>query len=389
MKLSDYLGEGKVQLSEAKNFIQHWFDPNDRICVVARRSEKSGALDTLSQSMIASEFCQLTDDDFEALIFDGNNKWNLYFGVAPIKEDVSLFRRGTEDNVSHVPGVWADIDVKPEGFTSQKEILKFLQGLKLTPSIICGSGSGGVHAYWKLPWGEKGNKELVERWWSYLDEAAGEGRSIDKLIDTTRILRIPGSVYFPKEKSGGKVGSVVLIYLSTTTYSVSELRTASEEAYQTKMTKRKSVINNDAQNRLDMDSLAKGLMANAKGNRWGIYRAISELETYVNTQMTWEEILEPHGWTFMRTLRDESKEWARPGRRERSAVVDFEDSPVMSLLSSSEETGLSDLKDAHIALTKFRVCLRLMFGDDNKLMVSTLVDRIQNDEAFQESLHLP
>jgi hypothetical protein len=64
--------------------------------------------------------------------------------------------------------------------------------------------------------------------------------------------------------------------------------------------------------------------------------------------------------------------------------VDYEDSPVMSLLSMSEETGLADLKDAGINLTKYRVMLRLQYQDDEKKMVEHLVDRVLNPERPYE-----
>lgn len=345
--------------------------------MVGRRSEKTGNLDTVSQSMKASEFCAMDDETLESLIFDGDgSKWNLYLGVAPIKEHVTLKQRGTEENVTHVTGMWADLDIKPESFQSREEIIEFLfHEIQYRPTIVVASGSGGIHAYWKLAKGEKGNKELVERWWSYLDEAAGD-RKIDKLVDLTRILRIPGTVYFPKPDSSAKIGSVEIMYLTEVRYVIEEIKEITESAFKKKHEKRIRLINEDANRRMSMDSFAASLL----GNKWRMWRAISEIEDYVNKQMSWAEILEPHSWKWQRTLRDGSNEWARPGRDERSAVVDYEDSPVMSLLSSSEETGLSDLKDAGIALTKYRVLLRLQYEDDEKKMVEDLVDRVLKED---------
>jgi len=379
LKFSDLTGKVKISAYHATTFVSTWFDPDDKICVVGRKSEKTGNLDTVSQSMLAKEFCEFDDDTLESLIFDEDgNKWNLYLGVCPIKEDVSLTKRGTEANVDHVTGVWADIDIKPKGFESQDEIIQFLFSLALRPTIVVGSGSGGIHAYWKLAPGEKGNKELVERWWSYLDETAGE-RSIDKLVDLTRILRIPGSVYFPKANSGSKVGAVEILFKVEDTYTIEQITSVSEKDYQTKVERRKALINKDANRRMDMDTFARDMLGGLGGNKWKMWRAISELEGYVNERMTWYEILSPYGWTHQRTLSDGSNEWARPGRNERSAVVDYEDSPVMSLLSSAEETGLADLKDAHIPITKYRALLRLKFDDNEKDMVAYLIGRLEGD----------
>lgn len=379
MKLSDLTGEVKISARHATTFVSTWFAPEDKICVVGRRSEKTGNLDTVSQSMTAAEFCQMDDEMLESLIFDEDgNKWNLYLGVAPIKEHVTLKLRGSEDNVDYVTGVWADLDIKPESFSSRDEIIQFLFGLPLQPTIVVASGSGGIHAYWKLNKDERGNKELAERWWSFLDEESGE-RKIDKLVDLTRILRIPGTVYFPKKDSGSKVGSVEILYLLDQTYSIQEITDVSEDAFRLKHEKRKRLISEDANRRMGMDEFARTMLAGLSGNRWKMWRAISELENYVNDHVEWAEILEPHGWKWQRTLRDGSNEWARPGRDERSAVVDFEDSPVMSLLSSSEDTGLSDLKDAHIPITKYRAMLRLQFRDEEKDMVQFLIGRMEQD----------
>jgi hypothetical protein len=380
LKLSDLTGQVKISARHACTFVSTWFDPEDNICVVGRRSEKTGNLDTVSQSMTAAEFCAMDDAMLESLIFDEDgSKWNLYLGVAPIKEHVTLKQRGKEENITHVTGMWADLDIKAESFQSRDEIIEFLfHEIQYRPTIVVASGSGGIHAYWKLAAGEKGDKELVERWWAYLDEKAGE-RKIDKLVDLTRILRLPGTVYFPKADSSAKIGSVEILYLTDTRYTIEEVKSLSEEAFRTKHEKRKKLISQDANRRMDMDTFARTMLAGMGGNKWKMWRAISELENYVNDHIPWAEILEPHGWKWQRTLRDGSNEWARPGRDERSAVVDYEDSPVMSLLSMSEETGLADLKDAHIPITKYRAMLRLWFEDKEEEMVKYLIGRLEQD----------
>lgn len=380
MKLSDLTGEVKISSHHAQTFVNLWFTPEDKICVVGRKSEKTGNLDTVSQSMMAKEFLELDDESLESLIFDEDgNKWNLYFGVCPIKEDVSLRKRGTEENISHVPGVWADIDVKPNGFTSQQEILEFLFSLTLHPTAVIGSGSGGIHAYWKLSEGQTGDRDLTEMWWSYLDETAGD-KAIDKLVDLTRILRIPGTVYFPKEGSGSKVGAVEILYLTGYTYSTREIIETSMESFKAKKDRRVTLINKEANRRMEMDGLARTLLADMGGNQWRMWRAISEIEDFVNDNISWNEILEPYGWTDLRRVnsRDGSRQFARPGRKEKSAVVDFEGSPVMSLLSTSEETGLSDLLDARIPITKYRALLRLKYNDQEETMVMDLAGSILN-----------
>lgn len=386
MKLSDYAGEVRISSNDAKNFVQSWFKADDKICISGLRSERTGSMDAVSQSMTAREFVSTTDDQSlqDTVLGEDGSKWNIYIQVCPIKEDVTLKQRGTKSNVDYVPGVWADLDVKEGGFSSQKEILDWLNGLELLPTIVCSSGSSGVHAYWKLRWDEKGNEALVDSWWSYLDEMAGE-RKIDKLIDITRILRLPGTIRFPKkEETSGKLGAVSIIAIDPERrYSVTQVQEVSAEAMARKAAERKRTIQKIAERRAQVDEMARALIDTS--SRWGYLQAIAHVEDYVNENWQWANILEPHGWKYRRTLSDGSKEWARPGQSDRSAVVDFEGSPVMSLLSMSESTGLADLKDAGVPLTKYTVALRLMFNDDEAAMTQYVVDE-QNGLATEEAL---
>jgi len=387
MKLSDYAGEVRISSNDAKNFVQSWFKADDKICISGLRSERSGSMDAVSQSMTAREFVSTTDDkSLEDTVFgEDGSMWNIYISVCPIKEDVTLKQRGTKSNVDYVPGVWADLDVKEGGFSSQKEILKWLNELELLPTVVCSSGSSGVHAYWKLRWDEKGNEALVDSWWSYLDEMAGE-RKIDKLVDITRILRLPGTIRFPKkEETSGKLGSVSIISIyPERRYSVSQIQEVSAEAMARKAAERKRTIAKIAERRAKVDEMARGLID--VNSHWGYLQAIAHVEDYVNENWQWAHILEPHGWKYRRTLSDGSKEWARPGQSDRSAVVDYEGSPVMSLLSMSESTGLADLKDAGVPLTKYTVALRLMFNDDEEAMTQYVIDE-QKALATEEALH--
>jgi len=394
VQLSDVHGDIKIDASQAVSFLKAWFNPDDVISLVGRASEKKGKLDTLSQFVPVKDLYSLTNEDLDSLVFSDGEKWNLYFGAAPVKEAVSLFRRGTEDNIARLVGVWADIDVKEGGFNSQDEILLFLQTLALQPTIVVASGSGGIHAYWKLD--EKSSaagktretyKELTLRWWAYIDDAAGESRKIDRLYDLTRIFRLPGSAYFPREGSGGKAGSVRLLSVNSNVYSAEQILSISQAAHVKKEEERKRVAMEDKQLRertigeaMRQVKLGHGYKFEEYQN-WSDVMAYAEIEDYVNTSYTWD-FLRDYGWTFLRTLRDGSDEWARPGRNERSAVVNYREddrgpaSPVMSLLSMSDETGLLDLFDANVPLTKFRVMLRYKYQDNGLAMVDDMRDEV-------------
>lgn len=392
MRLADKRGEINISADLAKQYVQAWFKPTDLITIVGRRSVPTGNFDTITQTIVAKEFLEHLDNDaLQNIVFDSDgSSWNIYAGICPVKEELSIYRRGTKDNIAYVPGLWADIDIKPDSFATEADIIEWLHSLELRPTMICGSGSGGVHAYWRAHWSEQFDENLVERWWSYLDEMAGEGRSIDKLIDSTRMLRLPGTVHFPKLTSSSsdasrKLGMVKIIELTGQTYGTQQVMDISEGAYLRRGERRKKLVGEDAQRRIDGDALAKSLLADKVTGRWKLLRAIAYIEDIVNDTYSWDQILEPLGWTFMKQLRDGSNEWARPGRNERSAVVDFEGSPVMSLLSTSLETGLADLKDAGIHLSKYRVLLRLHYNDDTDALIRAVVGG-QKQNTTEEDL---
>lgn len=381
MRLDEFAGEVTISSEQAVTFIKNWFRPDDKIAISGLRSERSGGLDSVAQSMTAQEFIDTTDDDaLRGLVFDDDGgKWNIYVSVSPVKEDVTLKQRGTKLNMAYLPGVWADIDVQDGGFESQEILMDWLDTLELKPTMICSSGSSGVHAYWKFSWNErvpapvlKNDENLAESWWSYLNEAAGEGRAIDKLVDCTRILRLPGTLRFPKsdDRKSSKIGRAELLEVHPErVYTSDRVREVSAAAAEKYANRRAETIKRDAQQRMDVDEIAAGLInADGKG-KWGFLQAAAFVEDYVNDNWSWNAILEPHGWKFRRELYDGSHEWARPGQNDRSAVTNFENSPVMSLLSWSESTNLADLRDAGIPLTKYRVALRLMFDDDRAAML--------------------
>lgn len=378
MKLDDYAGEVSVSADDAIAFVKAWFHPEDKIAISGLKSERTTGMDALAQSITAREFIETTTDEaLESLVFDDDGgKWNIYVSVSPVKDDVSLKKRGTKSNVKYVPGVWADIDVQDGGFESQESILSWLDTLELAPTMVCSSGSSGVHAYWRLKWDEVGTEQLVDSWWSYLDDMAGD-RSIDKLIDITRILRLPGTLRFPKkdERKNNKIGRVsILRNNADNRYTVEQISSVSAESMAKKASVRKKTIQQDAERRTNVDEIARGLLEGAPG-KWALLQAVSTLEDYVNDNWDWARILEPYGWKFRRVLSDGSKEWARPGQNDRSAVLDYNGSPIMSLLSMSRETGLHDLKDAGIPLSKYRVALRLMFDDNEEAMVHYVLDQ--------------
>lgn len=381
MKFSDYAGDTSIDTSHLKTFVDAWYNPDDIVVIVAI-SVNSPRRKVLSQTIPAHELAVSTPDEIEDLCSSGEDKFNTYMSIFPVKDEnnVSLKSRGSKEDVKEVYGVFTDFDVKEGAFESKAEIITFVNSLPHRPTIIVDNGeTGGVHVYWRLNRGETDNEELLFMWWCYISSMTD--KKIDRLIDSTRISRLPSGIYWGKE--GQKSDTVKVITANGPTYSSADLRSISNDAFEGRKKKIETIIRKDQISKRDVGELAAQIYSehNGTGFTWSAKLALSKLEEMVNTELTWNEILEPHGWEHRRTLRDDTNEWARPGQSARSAVTDYRHddgslSPVMSLLSQSEDTGLQDLLDAQIPLTKYRVHLRLKYNDNERQMLIDMKERL-------------
>lgn len=375
MKLNDYAGSYTVSADDVTTYIKTWFHPKDLISITVIGTADGAERRPRNYQGMAQDYVEMFDgrpEEVEDMIFGTGAKNNVYINLAAYNKELPPTKRGTEDDVEYIPGMYADLDMKDGCFSSLGEIYTFLTGLEVQPTMVVASGSGGVHAYWKFSERVANDdaKDLMVRWWSYLQEAAGD-RKIDKLIDITRMLRLPGTVYFPKAGSEALIGSVRLLQTTEQSVSVERILSLTAGAWERKQIARQQTRARESETRRAGERIAVDLMTEGNPN-WNTYMALSQMEDYVNDHITWDEILLPHGWTMLGERRDD-RQWARPGRNERSATTDFLGSPVMSLFSESEETGLADLREAMVTLTKFRVMLRLHYQDNVEAM---LRDRI-------------
>lgn len=375
-----------VNPAQAVEFLTTWFEPGDLVNITCIRAVKSGSHNIVSQAEPLEELVRSIEEDPDSLknvVWTPNSdiEWNVYYGVCPSKhKPKSIFRRGGLEVVDHVPGVWADIDIKEGGFSSQKEILEWVDTLACEPTMVIDSGSGGVHLYWKYdPTTIYRDESASEAWWAYLDFMAGTGKSIDKIQDLSRILRLPGTIRFAKHDDESS-HSVRILSNSGSKYSQRDMRNFSESYYEKK--KERMRENLDKEDELTMSIESLEFPSSVK--TWGSsILKTALLEEKVMEEYSWESILSPMGWTINRRLRDGSIEWTRPGEGAsgRSAVTDWEDSPhVMSLLSTDPHTGLSELKAIGTPLTKLRVMLRLWYSDD----VEKMVKGVYNEETRKE-----
>lgn len=364
--LAEVFGDRTVIPAHAVDLICGWFEPEDVIVI----SGKAPVLESRATRRPRIQSVRLPAKTFVSEIIKPNvgdqkfialtDKTDLYFTVSPSIPGAKSSKRLVESEVESVIGVTCDLDVKPGCFESQDHAMEFLGALEVKPSYVVSTGSGGLHAYWKLdkrvPVSE--GKTLIYNWWAYLQSVAEKNfnSNIDRLIDVTRMLRVPGSLRYPKN-DGGLVTGVRLEVSSKRTITPEEINTISADAVRLRQEKIKETRSRES-------SVYSAPVKISGGGVWGSLIVTSEIEEQM-TQFSWREILEPRGWSLLREGSEGRVEWARPGQSEKSAVTDWEGSPhVMSLLSTSLDTGLADLQEAGVALTKYRVILRLLFNDD-------------------------
>lgn len=380
MKFNEYAGSIDIDVSHIHRFVPRWYSPDDLI-VLSGISVDSPYRRVLSQTIPARELAVITAEELGDLCHEGGYKYNTYLSCFPVKDDnaVHTHSRGTKEDIKEVFGVYADLDVKPGCFESKEEIRDFLFSLEAPPTLIIDNGKyGGVHAYWRLHFGLTTEENILLKWWCYLTSKTI--RNIDRLKDSTRILRLPSGIYW----GDGVSDTVKLVVDNGPTYSLEQLLALAQGPFDERQKKIANTISREHLNKQEIGALAKDIFTNYSNtgfNNWSTRLAVSKIEQIVNDSLTWDEVLCPHGWTYIRALRDGAHEWARPGQNRRSAVTDYthEDgtqSNVMSLLSQSQETGLMDLVDARIPLTKYRVLLRLKYDDNEIAMLNDMRSRI-------------
>lgn len=369
------VGTSEIQPNHTTHFIKTWFHPDDEVLVVLMpiAGNKRG---TISLTLPARELADATIPKIESLSRFEDGVYGIYVGVSPLKAENSVTRnsRGGKKDVRAVYGVWADLDVKPGAFSSREEIRAYLDSLGLPPTMIVeNGGSGGMHAYWKLDAPEDPSSDLAVKWWAYMAEKA-QGRDIDRLTDCSRLMRLPGAVYYPKD-AVGRSGTVKVVGGTGQTYSRQAVEELTVEAFQ-RFTERKAQTR--ARHNEHVSALPAQMCEALKAggnNTWTVNIARALLAQKIEA-LDWEDILTPAGWTYLGEGDEGTRKWARPGVDRKSANTDWQGSTVMSLHSWSEETRLADLREAGIPLTKEVVLLRLHYNDDVAAMVADLSNRL-------------
>lgn len=403
MLLNDLVGDITPSPEHLACFADAWYKDTDYVSLVAIPSQEFKSQNkrnkVLSQSVLVSDLKSATVKDLQGLVMAPGIQYNMYLGINPLNQEnsVSLHARGDETEIREIYGVFIDFDIKDGCFSSKDDVYKFIDSFSKTvvePSIVVDNGQyGGIHAYWRFELkkdeviiGDQA-RSILQNWWSLVAEQASlweEGVDIDRLIDLTRVSRMPGGIYWPSKALGSNevpVPDLIRVVRLGPRYSFDQLNKICAGAGERYREKIKAIRKRESERVVKSDEIVRSFL-NKKagdkiGNHWGALAAIAYIEEIFSNLWSWEQILEPAGWTFLYTDREGRKIVARPGRHEKSATVDWSESPdMMSLLSTSPDTGLADLKEIGVPLNKWRVAQRLLWNDDEGQMIDDVMKSV-------------
>lgn len=363
----------------AADFFRSWFGNEKRRYVVItqltpglRKTSKHRHVTPVDAADTLTE-CGLDD-----LVYENDMQWNLYMGVGLMNKKPQTGRKGGKRDTVAVPGVWVDLDTDKDGFfRDEAHCLEFLRALppEVWPTIVVATGTGGVHAYWKtdVELSASDAEKLTEMWWAYLQDRAGV--QIDKLTNCDRVMKLPGSVRWPKAE-GEPPTLVRLIYADESrrvrTYHLQRL---SQPVFNEYVATTRVIRQQMDRERV---AAASEIREWAEAGGWGAMMAIANMEDSFNETHDWADILLPLGWTLMDTDNEGRRIWARPGLAShalhKSAATDYQGSHVMSLFSDSEHTGLAQLQRAEVPLTKYRVYIHCVWGGNEADFVKSYLN---------------
>lgn len=313
-------------------------------------------------------------DGLDGLVYGGEAAQQQAYHVCSwVREGLEPYQKGTDKDVVWAPGFWADLDVRAGGFGSTAEILAALGPAQ--PQVVVGSGSGGLHCYWRV---HGGLSPADAKFWGrrlriWLESETGY--AIDAVSEPSRLLRLPGTVRFPKSDPDVPIETqrstaVTLLRMEqrfTDLRAVMDLTDAANVVVQERVDHLRS--ERRTQDARGSAALVSLMREGGDLSDWPGLLALAHAEEAFNTGVSWSEVLEPAGWTrHGRTDHASRQMWTRPGagnRNPRSLVTGWEESPnVASLLSLAPETGLAHLHEAGIPLTKARVWAELNYDGD-------------------------
>lgn len=319
-----------------------------------------------------------TGDFFTEMIKFGRQRWNIYVSVGSFKEAPKPGSRGYANQVGEIPGVWADFDVKPgqaDAFQSVEELDVYLETLpEMTMRVD--TGSGGVHGYWLFakPLEDMGMAQrLLTGWHAFLVEKA-VGKHVDNVQELARILRVAGTVRWPKKgEQDGRPVTVQLRYKNGPVYTPEELlEMASPALKRVRAAHKEKSEAWQAARKQRLDALTKTDFASE--------RERDDYERIFNDRQDWGVLLEKAGWTLQRDGRGNgattsARYWAQPGMASGySAMTDFADSQLIVFYTAHPDwdaVSVPHLVDraGRRMSTKFYFALGALYDGDEKALL--------------------
>jgi hypothetical protein len=304
--------------------------------------------------------------------------FNLYTNVGELKKEPDRtrnpFARGTKRDMGWVPGAWIDLDCGPGRFADVADCQRGVTAVGLEPTITVETGSGGMHCYWRLGDGldpvnaEEMSKRLIEQF------RAVCGVKVDSVGNSDRIMRLPGSVRWPKRGEDGAGGTLCrLARIGGPVWSVGDVVAATQDVWAEVEARHAAAVIAERRRMTEANADLRDLARAGGAGSWMALYSVACAEESFAREVSWESVLEPHGWRLCggdgEPDREGRRTWTRPGggggANPRSLITDWSDSPdVASLLSEAPETGLLELREAGVALTKLRVHVALAWGGD-------------------------
>jgi hypothetical protein len=255
---------------------------------------------------------------------DDHARWNAYAQVgSTLKCAPPRFKRGRQSDALELLGVFADLDVgkTEDTFRDTAELRTFL-ALLPEPTLMVASGSGGLHPYWLYDKPhvvqDVSQRHELDGWYDMLTAKASEfGRRIDHVQDYARIMRIPGTVRWPKRGRDGKVDTVTawkpvtLVTDGGPRYKHGELLELTEPYRQ------KAVVHHGE----SRNTWKTGRSAQIKWlENCGLSHVARHLlEEQLNTEQDWGPLMKAAGWQLSRDNRGsggstDCRYWMRPGK---------------------------------------------------------------------------
>jgi hypothetical protein len=321
-------------------------------------------------------------------VTDDYARWDTYSAVCSFTRRPARGSRGLAKDAKELPGVFADLDVKPdqEGvFRTVAELNNFLSELP-PPSARVNTGSGGAHVYWLLDKRLENDRtgaaqKLLDGWYDTLCARAGT-YAIDHVQELSRILRVPGTVRWPRGRVGdvGVPRQVTLAYVNGPRYSYEDLLALSEPHRREAVERHGELCAHWTETRSAQIAWLERIGLS------GARRTL--LEDLFNRTEDWARLLEPVGWRLTKDRRDgsgtstDARYWTRPGKEITEGGSASTDSPrghpgtmyIYTTDPTLEECLIPDGDRFRRITTKYHFALHFHFNGDETALLRSIIE---------------